>query len=96
MFLGLNLGAWLFWVNLLIAVVCVGMTVWSCALSAKSNAVVNGVSFIVTAAAAGLLWTAQGACVLPQPSTVEFRQGMTLCPGQAAKIRIEIPLGGKL
>lgn len=91
MILGLNPGAWLFWVNLLTAIVCVGMTLWSLAASAKSNAVVNGVGFVATAAAASLLWAMQGACVLPQPSTVEFHQGMNLCPGQAARVRIVVP-----
>jgi hypothetical protein len=91
MILGLNLGAWLFWVNLVTAVVCAVMTVGSIAVSSKGNAVVNAVGFVVTAGAAGFLWMTQGSCVLPQEPVVEFRQGMTLCPGQAAKFLTPIP-----
>jgi len=92
MLLGLNHGAWLFWLLLVLAIICAGMTTWSLIVSAKSNAIVNGVGFVVTTVVATLIWTMQGECVLPQPNIIEFHQGMNLCPGQAAKINIKVPV----
>jgi len=90
--LGLNPGAWLFWVNTVTAIICAGMTAWSLVISSKSNAIINGVGVIATTVVASLIWTMQGACVLPQPSIVEFYQGMNLCPGQRTRINIEVPI----
>ena len=40
-----------------------------------------------------LLWiNAQAGCYPWSPKEVEFKQGMTLCPGQNAKMTIEIPI----
>jgi hypothetical protein len=38
------------------------------------------------------MWGWFGECGWFAPKTVEFHQGMTLCPGQSAHIEIRIPL----
>ncbi len=86
MLLGLNAGAWLFWACVLMLLfniswaVCLRRVPWATA-----------VGIVTSATAIGLLWLMQGPCVLPQPATVEFQQGMTICPGQNARIRMPVP-----
>ena len=86
MLLGLNPGAWMFWTNAVAAVVVIVMIVVS-----RRVFLVAVLGALLNVAAASLIWAMQGACVLPQPDLVEFRQGMTICPGQGARVRIEVP-----
>lgn len=82
MILGLNFGAWIFWANLLVLVGGLGVIA-----GARRTTLICALGLAANAAGAALLWAVQGSCVLPQPTTVEYQQGMTLCPGQSATTR---------
>ena len=88
MTLGLNFGAWLFWANVLVLVLEIS---WAAYLRRMPRGI-TAAGIVISAAAIGFVWMAQGSCVLPQPTTVEFRQGMRLCPGQETIMRIETPV----
>ena len=62
---------------------------------AIGTVVLNVIVLAVNVGNAGFWWRLEGACLLPHPSLIEFRPGMTLCPGQSAPLLIELPVREK-
>jgi len=95
MFLGLSLLGWVFWMTLMVIAISIGVIVISTRRRSWWIVGTNVVLVLVQTLMATALWMLLGECVLPQPAVIEFQQGMSLCPGQGAIIRMEIPVGGK-
>ena len=87
----------LFWCDVLFATANAGLGLWWALRRGWLLCLVAGGAFALSAASVGMLWNVWGVCLLPHPAVVEFREGMTLCPGQSAQLRIElrIPRSGR-
>ncbi len=92
MYFGIGILGWIFWLTLLVIIMSSGLIVLASLRRSWWIAGTNAVLVLVQIVMAIAIWTLLGDCVLPQPSVVEFQQGMSLCPGQAAVFRVPVPL----
>jgi hypothetical protein len=82
----------LFWLSC--AMVAAGLVLIAKAVWRRrmTVAVLTAILVAVNACNAGFWWQMEGACLLPHPSVIEFRPGMTMCPGQSTTLMIEAPV----
>ena len=95
MFLGLGVLSWVFWLCLLAIMLSLVVIVFASRRRAWWIVGINATCIMSQAIVALGIWLLLGECLLPHSAVIEYQEGMSLCPGQAAIITVPIPAAGK-
>jgi hypothetical protein len=85
----------LFWSDVLLVTANAGLYLWWARRVRWWWCLVAAIGFVLSAASIGKLWSVWGVCLLPHAIEVEFREGMTLCPGQSVRFDLIVPGPGR-